>query len=147
METTRLIPELREDGYLPDGVHLAEFEELALRFGTGSPRRGRLLERIRKWVALARVVGAKRIFVAGSFVTGKLEPADVDTVVLLPKDFAEQIDRGQFDALELAEMLTTRQPEEIFAAEDERDWYDWISFFTKSREPDGRTCGIIEVKL
>lgn len=66
---------------------------------------------------------------------------------LLPDSFAEQVDRGRFDALELAEMLNTRRPEEIFAAEDERDWYDWISFFTKTREPDGRTCGIIEVKL
>ena len=142
-----MIPELREDGYLPDGVHLAAFEELALRFGTGSPRRGRLLERIRRWVALARVVDAKRLFVAGSFVTAKHEPEDVDAVVLLPIDFAEQVDRGGFDALELAETLTTRQPEEIFAAEDERDWYDWVSFFTKTREPDGRTREIIEVKL
>lgn len=96
---------------------------------------------------LARVVGAKRLFVAGSFVTAKHEPEDVDAVVLLPDDFAEQVDRGRFDALELAEMLTTRQPEEIFAAEDERDWYDWLSFFTKTREPDGTTCGIVEVKL
>ena len=142
-----MIPALREDGYLPDGVHFAEFDELARRFGTGSPRRVRLLERIRKWVALARVVGAKRLFVAGSFVTAKHEPADVDAVVLLPKDFTEQIDRGRFDALELVEILTTRRPEEIFAAEDERDWYDWVSFFTKTREPDGRTRGIIEVKL
>lgn len=76
-----MIPKLCEDGYLPDGVHLAEFEELALRFGTGSPRRGRLLERVWRWVALVRVVGAKRLFVAGSFVTAKHEPEDVDAVV------------------------------------------------------------------
>ena len=71
----------------------------------------------------------------------------LDAHVWLPEDFAEQVDRGKFDALELAEMLTTRQPEEIFAAEDARDWYDWVSFFTKTRESDGRTRGIIEVKL
>ena len=136
-----MIPELRKDGYLPDGVHLAEFEELALRFGTGSVRRGRLLERVRRWVALARVIGAKRLFVAGSFVTAKHEPEDVDAVVLLPEDFAEQVDRGKFDALELAEMLTTRQPEEIFAAEDARDRYDWVS---SSPKRGSLTAGLVE---
>lgn len=64
-------------------------------------RRGRSLERVRRWVALARVTGAKRFFVDGSFVTAKHEPEDVDAVVLLPEDFAEQVEGGIFDALNL----------------------------------------------
>ncbi len=141
-----MIPELRDDGYLPEGVHLAELEEIVARFGNTS-RRSRLIARIRIWVGLARSIGARRLLLAGSFVSAKPEPTDVDSVILLPESFANQLDRGLQDALELAEMLTTRYPEEIFAAEDDSDWYNWVEFFTRTRESDARTQGVIEVKL
>lgn len=80
-------------------------------------------------------------------MSAKPEPTDVDSVILLPESFANQLDRGLQDALELAEMLTTRYPEEIFAAEDYSDWYNWVEFFTRTRESDARTQGVIEVKL
>jgi hypothetical protein len=44
-------------------------------------------------------------------------------------------------------MLLTRHPEEIFAAEDQRDWDDWVEFFSRTREGDGRTKGLVEVQL
>jgi len=44
-------------------------------------------------------------------------------------------------------MLVTRLPEEIFAAEDRRDWDDWVEFFSRTREADGRRKGIVEVEL
>jgi hypothetical protein len=87
-----LIPELRDDGYLPEGVHVAELEEIVARFGN-TPRRSRLIARIRNWVGLARSIGAQRLLLAGSFVSAKLE------------------------------------------------------FFTRTRESDARTQGVIEVKL
>ena len=104
-----MIPELRDDGYLPEGVHLSELEEIVARFGN-TPRRSRLIARIRIWVGLARSIGARRLLLAGSFVSAKPEPTDVDAVILLPESFANQLDRGLQDALELAEMLTTRYP-------------------------------------
>ena len=83
----------------------------------------------------------------GSFVTARAEPNDVDAVVLLPADFQRQIDRGIDAALELEHMLLTRHPEEIFAAEDETDWNEWIEFFSRTRETDGRRKGLVEVQL
>jgi len=44
-------------------------------------------------------------------------------------------------------MLLTRQPEEIFAAEDDADWSDWVAFFARTREADGRSKGVVEVQL
>ena len=44
-------------------------------------------------------------------------------------------------------MLLTRNPEEIFAAEDVHDWDDWVEFFSRTREPDGRRKGLVEVEL
>jgi hypothetical protein len=44
-------------------------------------------------------------------------------------------------------MLLTRRPEELFAAEDESDWNDWFEFFSRTREPDGRPKGLVEIQL
>ena len=87
------------------------------------------------------------MLVDGSFVTAKAEPADIDAVILLPSDFQRQIELGVEAALELEEMILTRRPEEIFAAEDETDWNEWVDFFSRTREADGRRKGLVEVKL
>jgi hypothetical protein len=92
-------------------------------------------------------VGALRILIDGSFVTTKEEPGDIDSVVLLPANFQQQIDLSVDAALELEQMLLTRQPEEIFAAEDDEDWNYWVEFFSRTREPDGRRKGLVEIEL
>ena len=142
-----MIPDFREDGYLPEGLHLATEVEVMFRFGTSTNQRRRLALRLRRWIELSRSVAAKRLFVDGSFVTAKLEPNDVDAVVWLANDFVDRVSRGDSEAVELEIMLLTRRPEEIFAAEDRRDWDDWVEFFSRTREPDGRRKGIVEVEL
>jgi hypothetical protein len=83
--------------------------------------------------------------VDGSFVTAKDAPNDVDAVLQIPPDFQKQIEEGSPAALELEEMFLTRRPEELFAAEDETDWNEWVEFFSRTREPDGRRKGLVEV--
>jgi hypothetical protein len=90
---------------------------------------------------------ARRFLVDGSFATAKQEPNDIDAVVLLAGDFEQQIADGLDAALELEEMLLTRRPEEIFAAEDTRDWNDWVEFFSRTREADARRKGLLEIHL
>jgi hypothetical protein len=80
-------------------------------------------------------------------VTAKDQPDDIDAVILLPSDFQQQVDRGIDVAVELEHMLLTRHPEEIFAAEDEGDWNQWVAFFSRTRESDGRRKGIVEIQL
>jgi hypothetical protein len=92
-------------------------------------------------------VNASRFLVDGSFVTSKPEPNDIDSVILLPLDFDDQVKRGVEAAMELESMIMTRRPEEIFAAEDEDDWHDWVEFFSRTREHDGRRKGLVEVIL
>lgn len=120
---------------------------MTFRFGSSRPRRKRLALRVRRWIELSRKVNARRFLVDGSFVTAKDDPNDVDAVVLLPTDFQEQIERGSEPAVELEQMLLTRHPEEIFAAEDEEDWNTWVEFFSRTREADGRRKGVVEVEL
>jgi hypothetical protein len=141
------LPPFRPDGYLPEGLHQTTEVELTFRFGTSSRRRRRLILRVRRWIQLGREVGAKRLFVDGSFVTSKTEPNDVDAVILLPSDFKQQLEQDFQPAVELEEMLLSRRPEEIFAAEDDIDWSEWIEFFSLTREADGRHKGLVEIEL
>ena len=131
---------------MPEGLHLCTEPEAIFRFGGGSRRRRRLVARLRRWLELARQVGARRLLVDGSFVTAKKDPEDVDAVVFLPADFAQQVEREDLAAVDLETMLLTRQPEELFAAEDEFDWQEWVAFFARTREPDGRRKGLVEIQ-
>ena len=142
-----MIQELRDDGYLPEGLHLATEAEVTFRFGSGTRRRRRLILRLRRWLEVSRLTRAHRFLVDGSFITAKPEPNDIDAVVLLADDFEQQVSMGVDAALELEEMLLTRRPEEIFAAEDTRDWNDWVEFFSRTREADGRRKGLLEIHL
>jgi hypothetical protein len=83
----------------------------------------------------------------GSFVTAKRDPHDVDAVLLLPSSFGWRVERGEEAAIELEDMLLTRHPEELFAAEDEADWQAWVEFFSRTREADGRRKGLVEIQL
>ena len=141
------IPPFRPDGYLPEGVYRASESDTSFRFGTSTQQRRRLVLRVRHWIESARNIGAAGLLIDGSFVTAKGEPEDVDAVIFLPADFQDQISRGSVSALELEQMLLTRYPEEIFAAEDEADWNAWIEFFSRTREQDGRRKGLVEIEL
>lgn len=141
------IPPFRPDGYLPEGVYVCSEAEVIFRFGSSSRRRRRLVLRLRRWVELGRQVGARRLLVDGSFVTAQEEPQDIDSVILLPQDFTHKLEQEYEPALELEEMLLTRRPEELFAAEDEADWEEWVDFFSRTREPDDRRKGLVEIRL
>jgi hypothetical protein len=141
------VPPFRPDGYLPEGIYPATEAEVTFRFGTQSRRRRRLILRVRRWIGLKRMVGAKRLLVDGSFVTDKAEPDDVDAVLLLPGNYLDLVAQGLEAAVELEEMFLSRQPEELFAAEDEAVWRDWCEFFSRTREADRRLKGLVEIIL
>lgn len=71
------IPDYRADGYLPEGVHLASDEEILFRFASGPRHRRLLAVRLRRWLELARAVGAVRLLIDGSFVTAMSVPNDL----------------------------------------------------------------------
>ncbi len=84
-----MVPDFRDDGYLPEGLHLATEAEITFRFGTSTKQRRRLALRLRRWIELAQRIAAHRLFVDGSFVTSNPEPSDVDAVVWLADDFVD----------------------------------------------------------
>ncbi len=82
-----MIPEFDDDGYLPPGIHLATVEEIDTRFGEASELRRVQMESLVWMIGLAQRAGAKRIIINGSFVTDKMEPNDVDCVLLIGEGF------------------------------------------------------------
>ena len=138
-------PQFDQDGFLPP-LHLCTELEVNQWFG-GNPTRRQLLERIHTWIRLGREVGARRLLLDGSFVTAKDAPGDVDAAILLPSDFPEQVEARNPAALELLIAGMTRDPKEIFLAEFERDWWGRVEFFGRTRLPNGRRKGLIEVQL
>ncbi|MFV1965374.1 MAG: hypothetical protein ACC628_08120 [Pirellulaceae bacterium] len=94
-----MIPAFDDEGYLPPGIHLATVQEISARFGQESELRRVQMESLRWLVELARRAGVQRIVVNGSFVTDKLEPNDVDCVLLIAPAFPS-------DAAAEAELLT-----------------------------------------
>src|SRR6266849_7115250 len=98
------IPPFRPDGYLPEGIYVCSEAEVVFRFGSSSRRRRRLVLQLRRWIELGRHVGAQRLLVDGSFVTAKEDPHDIDTVILLPQNFTQQLAQEYASALELQAM-------------------------------------------
>src|SRR5690349_2328291 len=72
-----MIPEFRQDGLLPAGIHWSILSEIEARFGTNEHRR-RLLSGLKKGIQLLCLVGCRQLFIDGSFVTVKEIPADYD---------------------------------------------------------------------
>jgi hypothetical protein len=120
-----MIPPLNDDGYLPPGIHPATLEEIAARFGQESELRQVQMESLHWLVDLARRAGVQRIVVNGSFVTDKLEPNDVDCVLLIGPGFphdpgaeAELLAGLPFINLELVDLEAFRQfTERTFATD------------------------------
>jgi hypothetical protein len=93
-----MIPPFNDDGYLPSGVHPAAVEEIAARFGEGSELRQVEMASVRWLIDLTRRAGVRRIIINGSFVSDRLEPNDVDCVLLL--DAAYPLERTADEELD-----------------------------------------------
>jgi hypothetical protein len=76
-----MIPPLRDNGYLPPGIHRATLDEIEVRFGGESELRQVQIESLRWLMDLARRGDVQRFVIAGSFVTDIFEPNDVDCVL------------------------------------------------------------------
>jgi hypothetical protein len=138
------IPELRLDGYLPEGLHFATETEIEAQFGTANVRRQTLMRQLSYFLQLARAAGALRFFVNGSFVTAKPEPGDVDAVCLVPVGWSGETSVA---AQELYAVALARLPKELFIAYTESRWDQWVEFFSHTREFDGRRKGVVEEQL
>jgi hypothetical protein len=82
------IPNFTSTGDLPPGVYTATMEDVRTRFGSATPARLIMFQRLERACDLAkRTHFLKRLIVFGSFVTAKPEPNDVDIFMIMDDDF------------------------------------------------------------
>jgi len=134
-----MLPPFDESGNLPPGIHRCSVEELATRFGKGSPERETEISELLQFIAAAKNAGVRRLMVNGSFVTAKPAPNDLDLVFLPSPGYFEQEQR--LDADELIWPFL-----QIIVAADDADFEAWAAhqFGTDRR---GRPKGVVEVNL
>ena len=85
------LPTFDSRGDLPEGVHKAALDEVVARFGHGAPQRQLVTARLRRIYELARATGKlQRFVIFGSYITTKLEPNDVDILIVVGDDFRDQ---------------------------------------------------------
>jgi hypothetical protein len=72
-----MLPNFETTGNLPPGVHWATWAEFEARFGSNDVRR-KLLSGLRQALESLRDAGCVTVYIDGSFVTAKSEPADYD---------------------------------------------------------------------
>lgn len=141
------IPAFHKNGVLPPGLYLADLDEIWERFGRTSERRKMLFNRLQMFVDAARHVEALRMFIAGSYVTAKTNPRDVDVVIWVGERFLKLLELEDKQALDLELTFLTREPKEAFAVFDEEGWNAWLDFFSSVRYREEERKGIVEVRL
>jgi len=83
-----MLSALNENGDLPEGIHVADWSEVARLFGAGSETRQRALTKLQLLHQMASGTGKlSRFIVFGSFVSATAEPRDVDLVLVMSADF------------------------------------------------------------
>jgi hypothetical protein len=141
------IPSFRSDGFLPDGIHLATVTEIRERFGSMTARRRELMQRVDLWLELARMVGAKRLVLGGSFVSRKHSPNDVDAVIFVASDFDDRIREFDSAVWELRDCVYYREPAELFLVKTDELWEEWMSHFSQVRDDREINRGVVEIQL
>jgi hypothetical protein len=82
------LPPFNEEGDLPPGVHRATLREVLDRFGQGSIKRRAVADRLNRIFHLVISTGQlARFVIFGSFVTAKVEPNDVDIILIMENTF------------------------------------------------------------
>jgi hypothetical protein len=144
-----VLPELTEQGELPPGVHLADWQEFHARFCGSSARRVWLSGRLRVLLDLAATNGKLlRAFVWGSFVTAKLAPKDVGILLIMEDDFEVDSIAAAAQAIFDSARAKLLFESDVFWARSSigRELLDlWLETYQTSRS--FRKRGIVELEL
>jgi hypothetical protein len=82
------LPAFNEVGDLPPGVHGATLSEVLERFGQGSVQRRAVADRLTRLYQLVTSTGQlARFVVFGSFITAKVDPNDIDIILVMKDTF------------------------------------------------------------
>ena len=134
-------------GNLPPGVYEATWEELVTHCGT-TPHRLRLLAGLKEALDALRVAGCRRVYIDGSFVTAKVDPADFDGCWEAAGVNADLLDPVLLDLAGRREAQKAKYGGEMFLAHAPADRLGtrFVDFFQRDKYT-GEAKGIIAINL
>src|SRR6266508_2756081 len=96
------LPDFNSDGDLPEGVYQAAISEVVARFGGGTAQRRAVTRRLVRIFALAGATEQlDRMVIFGSYITAKLNPNDVDVLLIFSNEFdmnaSDEVTRSLLD--------------------------------------------------
>lgn len=133
-------------GLLPEGVHVAEWKEIVVRFG-GNDRRDRLLTGLGQGARALQAARCGTLWLDGSFVTAKEFPRDFDACW----DTAD-VDLGLLDPVLLDFSNDRLNQKTKYGGEFFPNFAEAVSglqfkdFFQRDKET-GRAKGLVELDL
>ncbi len=144
------IPELNEDGFLPEGIHetsLEEVRELFGRFRT-TDWRPTLFAKLSEFLVAVRSAGLVAcIIVNGSFVTAKDEPSDIDLILVVhpDHDFHADLRPFEYNVLSRRRVRGRFRLDILVAREGSVRYEQYVNFFQQIKGRPGIRKGILKV--
>lgn len=142
-----MIPEFDDRGFLPPGVHKAEWQEFRQRFAITAHRR-QLADRMVLLIAHLKSVSCRSLFVDGSYVTDKQRPNDYDACWDVYGVKIEELDPVLTDFTDAGK----QRMEDKYGGDIRPDMFSptetdgtYLDFFQMDR--NGRAKGIIHLSL
>jgi hypothetical protein len=143
------LPAFNEFGDLPAGRHAASLDEVLSRFGSGTPQRLEVTDRLRRIYSLAVTTGhLDRLVIFGSYVSDVAEPNDVDVILVMRREFATEncpadslvlFNHARADE-ELGASIFWIRPEMLLGEPLDQFLAHW------ERKRDGSHRGIVEIR-
>ncbi len=141
-----MIPAFRKDGSLPVGIHETDWREFSAHFGTSPQRRGLLLG-LQLALHALKSAGCATVYLDGSFVTAKVDPADYDGCWDSTGVDQSLLDPVFLDFANKREKQKNKYFGEFFPASDAEGSTKrtWLEFF--QRDKAGGAKGIVKLSL
>lgn len=141
-----MIPPLTPDGLLPEGVHETTWGEVRKRFGSSNPVRRKLMRGLGQVLDRARRIGARILYLDGSFATEKPEPGDWDAVLVLKA--GTNCAAKEVEAMADRRRVKREWGGDLFLVlEDDVEILDYYVGQVFVHERDGRPKGILRMSM
>jgi hypothetical protein len=146
------IPSFDKHGFLPAGVYDCTLDEIKGRFGRFelNDRRPALFERLSDFVREAGATGFVRfLLVDGSFVTARLDPNDIDLVVVLLRnhDLTAELLPGQYNVVSRRRVQRRYGFDIVSVREESVEYDEAVAFFTQVRHAPALRKGMLRLAL
>jgi hypothetical protein len=153
--------ELNNKQLLPEGLHIADLQELNRVFGRfqRSARRMQLVERLTEYVARLRQAGiGESLIVDGSFVMACVdEPRDIDLILVLPDNWDTTLDLNPYRYNLISRKRVKQEfPFDLFlVTSGSKEEAAWVQYFSQVNVkwydicalPQDSTKGLVRILL